>query len=94
MKPKSRAKPAKPITKARAKQIAVRVCTPSRKTFACYDALPPGCNIYSVPQEPCWFIRCPWGDGLRGKILRDSRLVIISRRTGRVLYHGSACDEG
>lgn len=48
----------------------------------------------SSSDAPCWFIRCPWCNELEGRMLRSGRLMIISRRTGRILYHGFACDEG
>ena len=94
MKPSVRIKPLRSITKTRAKQLAAVACVPSRRAFKCYDTLPPECKIYPLPEEPCWFIRCPWGDNLDGRVLRSGRLIAISRRTGQILYHGPAFDEG
>lgn len=92
--PKKQAAKAQSVTRGRALQIAVKVCTPDRRQFECFDAKPEGCRIFNAPAEPCWYILCPWGDGLDGRATRSRRLVILSRRTGRVLYHGSAHEEG
>ena len=37
---------------------------------------------------------CPWGDGKEGTMLRSSRLMVITRWGGKVVYDGSAGDEG
>lgn len=37
---------------------------------------------------------CPWGDGLDGLALRSSRVILIVKYDGRVLFDGSANDEG
>lgn len=47
-----------------------------------------------MPTEPSWRIYAPRGDGLDGKMLRSSRIILISKESGRVLYDGSANDEG
>ena len=92
--PKKALAKARPVTKSRALQIAVKACTPNRRQFECHDAKPEGCRIFNTPAEPCWFIRCPWSDGSEESALQSRRLVIISRRTGRILYNDSAHDEG
>ena len=51
-------------------------------------------NLYQVPDEPFWLLTLGWGDGKDGSMLRSSRLILISKRTGDVLYDGSAQDEG
>jgi hypothetical protein len=68
---------------------------PPAMDFAIYDHFPDNCHVYmSWPEDkPCWFVRCPWGDGLDGTMLRSSRLMVISKHGGRVLYDGSAHDE-
>ena len=44
--------------------------------------------------EPAWYIFAPWCDGRDDTMLRSSRIVAVSKRGGRVLYDGSANDEG
>lgn len=51
-------------------------------------------NLYPQPQEPCWYVFAPWGDGLDGAVLRSSRVIAVSKITGAILYDDSAGDEG
>lgn len=53
---------------------------------------PSNCNLYNPPTEPCWYAYVPHNDGILA--LRSSRIVIMSRVTGKVIYDGSAGDEG
>jgi hypothetical protein len=47
----------------------------------------------SLPlDEPAWYVFAPWCDGVIG--LRASRVIVISKTDGRVMYDGSANDEG
>ena len=48
-----------------------------------------GVNIYSVRREDGWVVykKC------RGMGFRSSDVVVVCKRTGRVLYEGSAGDE-
>ena len=54
------------------------------------DQRPTG--AYMSDQEPAWFVYVPWFDGFSG--LRASRVIAVSKVDGRVLYDGSAGDEG
>lgn len=54
------------------------------------DGLPPGCNPYGAPTK-CWAVRFSRGIPM---MLCSSRLICISKDDGRVLYDGSADDEG
>lgn len=84
-----------PIDRERAIKIAAKaVLIPDTRAFKASEAIPGKINIYNMPNEPCWYVVAPWGDGMDGSMLRSSRIVIISRKTGRVLYDGSANDEG
>lgn len=74
--------------------IARQRCTPELESFRVYQRLPPNAHIYYRPEEPCWFICAPWNDGKDSSMLRSSRLILISKKTGDVLYDGSANDEG
>jgi hypothetical protein len=44
-------------------------------------------------RESFWAIRCPWNDGFEGKMLRSSRVIMVSKITGKVVYDGSAGGE-
>jgi len=54
----------------------------------------PGLHLYAMPTEPSWFVYAPWRDESDGFMLRSSRIIIISKESGKVLYDGSAEDEG
>jgi len=67
------------------------------------DAIPSVINVYSVTdrrptgayishREPAWFVYVPWADG--DFALRSSRVIAISKVGGRMLFDGSAGDEG
>ena len=61
----------------------------------CYDGLPDNCHPYSnVPSsgEPFWCVYVPWQDGVLA--LRSSPIILVSKRTGKILCDGSANDEG
>ena len=62
----------------------------------CNDGLPNNCNLYigSTIGEPFWCIFAPWQDGRDGMMLRSSRIVLVSKRTGEIRFDGSAGDEG
>ena len=59
-----------------------------------YGSRPRNLDLYGTFTEPCWYVYVPWGDGLDGSMLRGSRIVLVSKANGRVLYDGSAGDEG
>ncbi len=50
--------------------------------------------IYNRPQGDCWVIYAPWMDGKDGSTLRSSRVILVSKKSGEILYDGSANDEG
>ena len=49
--------------------------------------------LYNAPKEDCWTIYAPWLDGKGGSMLRSSRIIMVSKKTGEILYDGSANDE-
>lgn len=65
-----------------AKDLKVSECRPERV------------GAYGIPDESAWFVTMPWYDGEDGRLLRVSRLVVIAKSDGRVLFDGSAGDEG
>jgi len=78
-----------PIDRKKAVKIAMRSRVPDINQFRAFETLPGNMTIYSASKESCWYVTAPWGDGLDGSMLRSSRIIIISKKTGRVLYDGS-----
>lgn len=82
-----------PITKLMALVIAAQACQKNQLVYKCYSQMPENCNTYGLnANAPCWYVIAPWND--EPNVLRSSRLIVISRITGAVLYKGSAQDEG
>ena len=82
-----------PITKQRALVIAARALPIHGGQFKCYSQKPDNCRIYGIKtDQPYWYIYVPWEDGML--TLRSSRVMVISRLTGKILYDGLAGDEG
>jgi len=48
-------------------------------------------QIYNVRREDTWVV---YKNPRDMTLLRSSEVVVVCKRTGRVLYEGSACDEG
>ena len=82
-----------PVGKKKAIKIAMKSRVPDVTQFHAFESPPKNMNLYHAPQEPCWYVIAPWGVGFDGA-LRSSRIIIVSKKTGRVLYDGSANDEG
>jgi hypothetical protein len=82
-----------PIDKNDALQIAQKQCSPPIRAFEIYDRMPKNWSIYlrreSLPGEN-WYIAAPRKEGG----LHSTHAIIISRKTGEVIYDGSANDEG
>ena len=84
-----------PVSEERAVKIAMAVyCNSSKPAERSFRIRKKPPNIYFQPKEPCWHVFAPWGDGLDGTVLRSSRVIVVSKVTGAVLYDGSANDEG
>ncbi|MCP5537545.1 MAG: hypothetical protein H7A51_15090 [Akkermansiaceae bacterium] len=83
-----------PLGKRRAMRIAMRHCQPELESFKHCSASIDQLNIYCKPTEPCWLIYAPWLDGRDREVLRSSRIIMVSKSSGEVLYDGSANDEG
>lgn len=82
-----------PITRQMALEIANQSCNANLAEFDCRSRKSERCCIYGVnPDEPCWYVYVPWNDELTA--LRSSRVIVISRVTGAILYDGSVGDEG
>lgn len=61
-------------------------------SMVCYDTKPDNFRIYDAPDEPCWYISAPWDDEVIA--IRNSRVILVGKLTGTILYDGSARDEG
>lgn len=59
-----------------------------------YQATPQRISPYLMPNEPCWVVRAPWFDGHDGTTIRSSRIIMVCKKSGKILYDGSAHDEG
>lgn len=82
-----------PITKQRALAIAARAAMPHGGQFECYSRKPDNCRLYDINTGLlCWYVYPPMANNQ--PTLRSSRVIIISRLTGEILYDGSAGDEG
>lgn len=82
-----------PITKQHALAIAARAAMSHDGQFECHSRKPGNCRLYGInTDQPCWYVYAPWADEMPG--LRSSRVIIISRRNGQILYDGPAGDEG
>jgi len=79
------------ITRAEARRRAERhVINQMFKGARVRDGVKSGLHAYNVRQEDTWVVykNCP------APALRSSDIVVICKRSGRVLYEGSARDEG
>lgn len=83
-----------PISKKAAIDIVRQVINQHSKIYQISSHRMGNINVYNPPQKPCWYIFCSWGDDKDGVILRSSRLILVSKITGEILYDGSANDEG
>ena len=76
------------IGRDQASEIARQASTPGPEDFTLHEALPAGRVIFGdFSSEPCWFIEAPRKSS-RGTQFGAGRMIVVSRRTGRVLYDG------
>ena len=85
-----------PITQRMALDIAVQALAPvvASEPLICHGRKPARFNIYGDLPEPCWWVQVPWNDEKDVVAIRSSRVIVIGRQTGKVLYDGPAGDEG
>jgi hypothetical protein len=78
------------ITKKKASQIIRQhLIQEIPRDFDIYDGVPFGIKYYNMPNEPCWTIlisRQVSGVG-------SSRIICVSKKTGKVIYDGITGDE-
>jgi hypothetical protein len=79
------------ITRAEARRRAERhVINRMFKGATVRDGETAGHRIYNVRRENTWVVyKYP-----KDITIRSAEVVVVCKRTGRVLYEGSACDEG
>ena len=82
------------VGKRRAVNIVKNAVSSGTRILSVHPDKPAAMHIYNAPQEPCWYVYVSWDDGNDMAALRSSRVVIVSKGTGQILYDGSAGDEG
>lgn len=84
-----------PVTRHMALDIASKALARpvASEPLICHGRKPAGFNIYGDLPEPCWWVQVPWDDK-EVSALRSSRVIVIGRQTGKILYDGPAGDEG
>jgi hypothetical protein len=84
-----------PVTQGMALDIARQALAQSVESepLICHGRKPARFNMYAGFPEPCWWVQVPWNDK-EANALRSSRVIVIGRQTGRILYDGPAGDEG
>ena len=84
-------KPRRFLTRAEARRRAARqVLNRMFKGATVRDGVEAGGNFYGVRHADTWVVY----NNPRGGALRSADVVVICKRSGRVLYEGSAGDEG
>jgi len=79
------------VTKREARLLAARhVVNRLFKGAAVVDGATSSLNIYGVRRADTWVV----AKRLESLVLRASEVVVICKRTGRVLHDGLASDEG
>jgi hypothetical protein len=81
------------ISRDQAKRIAAKACVLPLGSMKVFDTPPDSWQLYRLEGgEACWYVVVPFDS--KDMMLQSSRVVVISRKTGNVLYIGSAGDEG
>ena len=89
-------KPDSTLTKQEVLNIFMRHIEQDRpyvSIFDVTDVFPAHCRAYGLPQQDCWFVTCSPNQPA-GFMICSSRIIAISKMTGKVVYDGSANDEG
>lgn len=78
-----------PVGRKTALKIAKKRLCRDENMVSIHSRRPSNVNPYELPDEPGWFVLAA-----TGLMLRNSHLIVVSKITGRVIYDGSANDEG
>jgi hypothetical protein len=79
------------ISRQEALKIAKKQCIPPIDEFTIYDQKPSGRCIYGLKDDEEYWCVAPPGNG---GMVASSHAIVISKKTGDVVYDGSANDEG
>ena len=83
-----------PVSRKRAIEIARQACAESAPILQIYHSRPSNVNAYDLPSEDCWYVITSANSDPWVNKLCSSRLLMVSKRSGQVLFDGSAGDEG
>jgi hypothetical protein len=81
------------INRQKALEIAQKQCMPLTDTLKIYDSEPSHWSIYwDKKDEEYWYVERSGAGG--AGVICSSHAIVISKKTGDVVYDGSAGDEG
>ena|GEM_PF-658019 len=88
--------PARRITRAGARRLAAQHAVEATfRGSTVKDGAEAGLSDFKLPAsltgKDVWVVNQNYGDTMT---LKSSEIVVVCKRTGRVVYAGSACDEG
>lgn len=83
-----------PVSRKKAAAIVCEQCGVRVEDLRIAGRMPDNVHVYALPTEPSWFVYVPWMDERSRFMLCPSRIVLVSKITGKILYDGSASDEG
>ncbi|MGD9874873.1 MAG: hypothetical protein AB7T27_11495 [Kiritimatiellia bacterium] len=84
-----------PVSRKKAAAIVCEQCGVGAEDIQISGRKPDKVAMYGLSMiDPCWFVHVPWMDGRSRYMLCPSRIVLVSKITGKILYDGSARDEG
>lgn len=85
-----------PVTQRMAQDIARQALAQPvvAASLICHGRKPAHFSVYASFAEPCWWVEVPWNDEHGQPIIRSSRVIVIGRQSGKILYDGPAGDEG
>ncbi len=85
-----------PVTQRMAQDIARQALAQSvvSAPLICHSRKPAQFSLYASFPEPCWWVEVPWSDEIGQPAIRSSRVIVIGRQSGKILYDGPAGDEG
>jgi hypothetical protein len=82
------------INKKKVILIACQTANCNIQNLRIFSRKPENTNTFFTPSQKCWYVFVPWNDGKDRLMLRSSRVLLISKKDGEVLYDGDAGDEG
>ena len=85
-----------PVTQRMAQEIAREALAQPvvYEPLICHGRKPAHFSVYASFPEPCWWVEAPWNGEHGQPVIRSSRVIVIGRQSGTILYDGTAGDEG